>query len=96
MGMTYKQYYDKYLYTEEETGDIMNDSTPCQHYNLKTRMCTIYEIRPHDCAEFPHFHRKDVFEQVEDVYVPNMPRCPATLVFVERIEELARQKGIKV
>ncbi len=92
-GMTYKEYYDKYLYTEKKTGDIMNTSTPCQHYNTKTRMCTIYEIRPLDCAEFPHFHRKDFFDQVGDVFIPNMPRCPATLVFVERIEELVKQKA---
>jgi Fe-S-cluster containining protein len=93
MGMTYNEYYEKYLYTEEKSGDIMNDSTPCQHYNLKTRMCTIYEIRPLDCAEFPHFHRKDFYDQVNDVFTPNIPRCPATLVWVEKIEELVKAKG---
>ena len=93
-GMSAKAYYDKYLYTEKKTGDIMNASTPCQHFNTKTRMCTIYEIRPLDCAEFPHFHRKDFIDQVNEVFIPNMNRCPATLVMVEKLEAVMREKGV--
>jgi Fe-S-cluster containining protein len=70
----------------------MNDSTPCQHYDTTSRLCTIYELRPFDCSEFPHFHRKDFYDQVEDVFAPNMPRCPATLVWVEQIEALSQTK----
>jgi Fe-S-cluster containining protein len=92
--MTSAQYYEKYLYTEEKTGDIMNDSTPCQHFDKKKGLCTIYEIRPADCAEFPHFHRKDFADQVEEVFLPNMVRCPATLVMVEKITERMREKGV--
>jgi uncharacterized protein len=92
-NMTYNEYYEKYLYTEEKTGDIMNDSTPCQHFNKKAGLCTIYEIRPTDCAEFPHFHRKDFLEQVEEVFIPNMPRCPATLKIVENLEAIMKEKG---
>ena len=91
MGMTYDEYYEKYLYTDD-SGDIMNDSTPCQHYDTTSRLCTIYELRPFDCSEFPHFHRKDFYDQVEDVFAPNMPRCPATLVWVEQIEALSQTK----
>jgi Fe-S-cluster containining protein len=94
VGMTSAQYYEKYLYTEEKTGDIMNDSTPCQHFDKKKGLCTIYEIRPADCAEFPHFHRKDFADQVEEVFLPNMVRCPATLVMVEKITERMREKGV--
>jgi len=94
VGMTYNQYYEKYLYTEEETGDVMNASTPCQHYDLKKRLCSIYEIRPHDCAAFPHFLRTDFLDQVDEVYAPNMPRCPATLIMVEKLTALMREKGL--
>ena len=92
-GMTPKAYYDKYLYTEEKTGDIMNAKTPCQHFNKRAGLCTIYEIRPTDCAEFPHFHRKDFTDQVGDVFIPNMPRCPATLKLVENLEAIVKEKG---
>ncbi len=93
-NMTYAEYYEKYLYTEEKSGDIMNDSTPCQHFDKKKGLCTIYEIRPKDCAEFPHFHRKDFVDQAADVYIPNIPRCPATLVLVEKIEAIMKEKGV--
>ncbi len=93
-GLTYKEYYDKYLYTEEKTGDIMNNSTPCQHFDKRKGLCTVYEIRPKDCAEFPHFHRKDFGDQVKDVFIPNMPRCPATLVMVEKLEARMKAKGV--
>jgi uncharacterized protein len=92
--MTYKEYYEKYLYTEEKTGDIMNVNTPCQHFDKRKGLCTIYELRPNDCAEFPHFHRKDFVEQVADVYIPNMPRCPATLVMVEKLDAIMKEKGV--
>ncbi len=91
MGMSYQAYYEKYLYTDDE-GYIMNDSTPCQHLDMKSGLCTIYELRPHDCAEFPHFHRKDFTDQVNEVFIPNMPRCPATLVMVEKLEAIIHDK----
>jgi Fe-S-cluster containining protein len=84
LGMTYKEFYDKWLYTEEETGDIMNRSTPCQFFDLKKGLCTVYELRPHDCATFPHLFRKDFADQT-DVYTANLHRCPATLVAMEHI-----------
>ncbi len=93
-NMTAKAYYDKYLYTEKKTGDIMNNSTPCQHFDKRKGLCTIYEIRPHDCAEFPHFHRKDFVDQVKDVYIENMNRCPATLVMVEKLTALMQERGV--
>jgi hypothetical protein len=43
-------------------------------------------IRPKDCSGFPHFVRTDFLDQVE-VYSENLHRCPATLAFVEKLEE---------
>ena len=94
VGLTYQEYFDKFLYKEDDTGDIMNNSTPCQHFDRKKGLCSIYEIRPHDCATFPHFHRTDFLDQVDEVFVPNMPRCPATLVMVEKLTALMREKGV--
>jgi Fe-S-cluster containining protein len=84
VGMTQKEYFDKYLEVDESNGDIVNKSTPCQHLNLKDNKCSVYEIRPADCRLFPHFERKD-FNDVSYVIADNVPRCPATLVFVEKL-----------
>jgi hypothetical protein len=87
-NMTYQQFFDKWLKVEKGSKDIINKSTPCQFLG-KDHKCSIYEIRPTDCAEFPHFIRKDFRHQVrEKVFHQNMVYCPATLVFVEKLKDL--------
>jgi len=84
-GMSYDEYFDKYLKIDK-AGDIINRSTPCQHLDLKTNRCQVYEIRPSDCRLFPHFERKD-FNDISDIIGSNIPRCPATLIFVEKLRD---------
>lgn len=86
VGLTEKEYFEKYLMVDKDNGDIVNKSTPCQHLNLKDNKCGVYEIRPADCRLFPHFQRKD-FNDISYVIADNVPRCPATLVFVEKLME---------
>lgn len=83
--MTSREFYDKWL-TKDDAGDTINKSTPCQFLGKDNR-CTIYSIRPKDCAEFPHFLHKDFrYQAKEKVYNGNMTYCPATLVFVEKLQ----------
>lgn len=91
LGMTYQDFYDKWLYTEEETGDIMNATTPCQFFDKRRGLCKIYHLRPHDCATFPHLYRRDFFDQME-VYEQNLHRCPATLVAMEHLYKAMQQQ----
>ncbi len=92
LGMTYQEFFDKWLYVEESTGDICNNSTPCQFLDGQSGLCTVYELRPHDCAKFPHLHRKDFFDQAE-LYAANLHRCPATYEAMKHLYDLANQKG---
>ena len=89
LGMTYQEFFDKWLYVEESTGDICNNSTPCQCFDDKKGLCSVYEFRPHDCAKFPHLHRKDFFDQTE-LYVANLHRCPATYEAMKHLYDLAQ------
>ncbi len=91
VGLTYKEYFDKYLEVDQDNGDIVNSSTPCQHLNMKDNKCEVYELRPADCRLFPHFQRKD-FNDVSYVIAENIPRCPATLVFSEKLRERVMSK----
>jgi Fe-S-cluster containining protein len=86
LGITYQEFYDRWLYTEEKTGDVMNRTTPCQFFDKRKGLCKIYDLRPHDCATFPHLYRKDFKDQIE-IYTGNLHRCPATLVAMEHIEK---------
>lgn len=83
-NMTPKEFKEKWLY-KDESGDWMNVSTPCQFLDDKN-MCTIYEIRPEDCAEFPH-HNKKPFDQYNDTFSNNVQHCPATFELVNRLRK---------
>ena len=85
-GMTVREFKDKWLYKERSSGDWMNRDTPCQFLDLGTNMCTIYDIRPLDCAGFPHLPRKKMVEYMH-VHKQNVEFCPATYRMVEKMME---------
>ncbi len=86
LNMTYQEFFDKWL-EKRRDGDITNRSTPCQFLG-KDNKCSIYEVRPDDCAGFPHFYRRDIkYQAAEKTYTNNLSYCPATLIFVEKLEK---------
>ena len=84
LGMRPKDFKAKWLYLDKRENDWMNKSRPCQFLNLKTNMCTIYEVRPVDCAGFPHLVKKPLTEYMH-VHKQNIEYCPATMLFVEKL-----------
>jgi hypothetical protein len=85
-GMTVAEFKEKWLYKEKDSGDWLNKSSPCQFLDLKNNHCTIYEIRPADCAGFPHFPKKKMQEYMH-VHKQNIEYCPATYRMVEKMME---------
>jgi Fe-S-cluster containining protein len=85
-NQTPEEFTNKWLYKERGSGDMMNKKQPCQFLDLKTNMCNIYEIRPEDCAGFPH-HTKRHFTEWVHVYKQNVEYCPATFKLVEKMME---------
>ena len=88
-GMTPKAFADKWLLKEEDTGDWINKTQPCQF--LIDNKCSIYEVRPKDCAEFPH-HNKKPFDAYNDTFKNNLVHCPATLTLVDRMEQIVNKE----
>jgi len=88
-GMTPKAFTDKWLLKEEDTGDWINKTQPCQF--LIDNKCSIYEVRPKDCAEFPH-HNKKPFDAYNDTFKNNLVHCPATLTLVDRMEQIVNKE----
>ncbi|MFM2146561.1 MAG: hypothetical protein RL732_1397 [Bacteroidota bacterium] len=80
---------------KDRGGDWLNKTEPCQFLDLKTNYCSIYEVRPADCAGFPH-HSKKKFADYVHVFQQNVEYCPATYRFVElmqsRMEKEAAEK----
>lgn len=85
LGMRPKDFKEKWLYLDKRDNDWMNKSRPCQFLDLKTNMCSIYEVRPADCAGFPHLTKKPVPDFMH-VHKQNIEYCPATLLFVEKLK----------
>ncbi len=86
LGMRPIDFKEKWLYRERKDNEWMNRSQPCQFLDLKTNMCSIYEVRPADCADFPHFHKrpsKDYFY----IHKQNIEYCPATMLMIEKMKE---------
>jgi len=86
LGMQPKEFVDKWLIKEEESGDWVNKTQPCQFLDLSTNMCSIYEVRPDDCAKFPHLTKKKMVDYMH-VHRQNLAYCPATYKMVEKMME---------
>jgi len=84
LNMSPQEFKDKWLYYEKSDGDWMNKSQPCQFLDLTNNKCSIYEVRPADCAGFPHHTKKKMIDYMH-VYKQNVEYCPATYKMVERM-----------
>ncbi len=86
LGMTQEAFVDKWLVYEKTDKDWVNKKQPCQFLNLDDNKCSIYEVRPADCAGFPHLKKKKMVEYIH-VHQQNVEYCPATYRMVEKMME---------
>jgi len=84
LGMTQNAFKKKWLRKERNTGDWLNKSSPCQFLDLENNKCGIYEVRPADCAGFPHLSKKKMTDYMH-VHKQNIDLCPATFKLVEKM-----------
>ncbi len=86
-NITPKAFKEKWLLYDKKEKDWMNKSQPCQFLDLNTNMCSIYPIRPDDCAGFPHLTKKKMTDYMH-VHKQNIAYCPATFKMVEKMKAL--------
>ena len=94
-NMTIQAFKDKWLYFDKGENDWMNVRKPCQFLDKQTNMCGIYQIRPLDCAEFPHLNRKRMKDYMH-LHRANLEHCPATYRWVEKLKERVLLSKIEV
>ena len=70
----------------DDEGDWVLKTAPCTFLELDTNACSIYEIRPEACREFPHTNRKNM-RQILGITEQNAHLCPAVSRMVERMME---------
>lgn len=86
-NMSPGQFKEKWLFFDKKDKDWMNKKQPCQFLDLTTNMCSIYAIRPDDCAGFPHLTKKKMIDYMH-VHRQNIAYCPATFKMVENMKML--------
>ncbi|MBW8358707.1 MAG: YkgJ family cysteine cluster protein [Weeksellaceae bacterium] len=79
----------RYLRTDEDQDKVLRN-LPCWFLN-SDNTCSIYEVRPKACREFPHTDRKKIY-QINHLTIKNTMICPAAFEFVERIQKTV-EKG---
>ncbi|WP_124639325.1 YkgJ family cysteine cluster protein [Amniculibacterium aquaticum] len=72
----------KFLRTDED-GDKVLQNLPCYFLN-EDNTCSIYEVRPKACREYPHTDRKKIY-QINNLMVKNTIICPAAYTWVEKM-----------
>jgi Fe-S-cluster containining protein len=86
LGQTPDEFKEKYLRRERGGDrDWLNRKEPCQFLDLKTNHCSIYEVRPSDCAGFPHLSKS--LRDFSHVHKQNLECCPASFKMVEKMME---------
>lgn len=75
----------KFLRVDEDQDKVLQN-LPCFFLN-EDNTCSIYEVRPKACREYPHTDRKKIY-QINNLTIQNTLICPATYVFVEKLRKV--------
>jgi uncharacterized protein len=79
-----QQFIETYLRLDEDN-DYVLKTVPCTFLGADN-YCSIYEIRPKACREFPHTNRKK-FQQIGNLTLKNVAICPAAFNIVEEMKK---------
>lgn len=77
-------FIEQFLQVDEDN-DYVLQQTPC-HFLGSDNYCSIYEVRPKACREFPHTDRKK-FQQISRLTLENVKMCPAAYNIVEEMKK---------
>ena len=78
-----QQFTEQFLQLDEEN-DYVLKSVPCTFLDADN-YCSIYEVIPKACREFPHTDRKK-FQQISNLTLKNVAICPAAFNIVEAMK----------
>jgi uncharacterized protein len=84
LGLKPGDFTQKNLHIDQD-GDWVLNTSPCLFLGDDNR-CSIYEVRPKACREYPHTDRKNM-AQVLDLTYRNTLVCPAVARITENIQQ---------
>lgn len=77
-------FISQYLNRDEDDFYVLK-TAPCSFLDLNDNMCTIYDVRPKACNEYPHTNRRK-FIQLTNLTLKNTEICPAVYNIVEELK----------
>ncbi|MCK0144803.1 YkgJ family cysteine cluster protein [Arenibacter sp. F26102] len=84
-----QKFIDQFLRLDEDN-DYVLQGVPCTFLDAEN-YCSIYDVRPKACREFPHTDRKK-FQQISHLTLKNVAICPAAYNIVEEMKKLIHLK----
>jgi Fe-S-cluster containining protein len=78
-------FIEQYLRVDEDN-DFVLKTAPCPFLD-ENNFCSVYEVRPRACREYPHTDRKKMV-QIMDLTFKNSLVCPAVLEMIERLKNI--------
>ena len=82
LGIKESVFIDTYLNVDNE-GDFVVKKTPCPFLG-NDNLCSIYEVRPSDCARFPYTD-EDVLIKRQALTLKNASFCPIVVHVLDRL-----------
>lgn len=82
LRVTESEFIHKNLRLDEEN-DFVLKTSPCL-FLLEDNTCSIYEVRPKACREYPHTDRKNMYQILNLTYT-NSLICPAVAKIFDRL-----------
>lgn len=74
-------------YLERDLDDFyVLKTAPCSFLDLSDNRCSIYDVRPKACNEYPHTNRRK-FIQLTNLTIKNTEICPAVYNIVEALKK---------
>jgi hypothetical protein len=84
LKMKVQKFTERFLRIDEDNDHVLQQ-VPCTFLGADN-YCSIYEVRPKACREFPHTDRKK-FHQISNLTLKNVAICPAAFNIVEEIKK---------
>jgi Fe-S-cluster containining protein len=81
--MKEQKFIETYLRVDEDKDFVMK-SLPCVFLGADNH-CSIYDVRPKACREFPHTDQKK-FQRISHLTLENVAVCPAAFNIVEEMK----------
>lgn len=89
LRMKPSDFEEKYLRIDEDQDSVLKH-VPCD-FLMEDHYCSIYDVRPKACREYPHTDRKKIYT-INKIMLKNTLICPAAFVFVEKMQAKVDEK----